>query len=147
MMMLSPLEELRDRANAEFAEYCAEVLEKSSEEILEQSYKKVILEDFLCVIENEELSDMAQQTLFEKKYPLEALYQEWLGNDYSHMDLLRDTIDDFAQHVPTVAQLETKVAQDKQMPLSVLSCAAQNKHTFAEEKPKKAQTKGARDAR
>lgn len=97
-MMLSPLEELRDRANAEFAEYCTEVLQKSPEEILEQSYKKVLLEDFLSVLEHEELSSQAQQALFAQKYPLESLYQEWLGNDYSHMDLLRETAEEFAQH-------------------------------------------------
>lgn len=97
-MMLSPLEELRDRATAEFAEYYAEVLEQSPEQILEQSYKKIILEDFLSLLEHEELSPQAQQALFAQKHPLESLYQEWLNNDYSHMHLLRDTAEEFAQH-------------------------------------------------
>jgi hypothetical protein len=31
--------------------------------------------------------------LYKLDKPLDALYQEWLHNDLSYMDLLRDTID------------------------------------------------------
>ena len=43
------------------------------------------------------MSDNEARALSNTTFPLSAIYNEWLKNDYSHMDLLRHTVSDFAQ--------------------------------------------------
>ena len=43
------------------------------------------------------MSDNEVKALSNTAFPLSAVYNEWLKNDYSHMDLLRHTVSDFAQ--------------------------------------------------
>ena len=43
------------------------------------------------------MSDNEAKALSNTAFPLSAVYNEWLKNDYSHMDLLRHTVSDFAQ--------------------------------------------------
>ena len=33
------------------------------------------------------------------EYPLSACYDEWLKNDCTYMDMLRDTVDDFSENL------------------------------------------------
>ncbi|MGN0461221.1 MAG: DUF3848 domain-containing protein [Ruminococcus sp.] len=33
------------------------------------------------------------------EYPLSACYNEWLKNDYSYMDMLQDTVDNFSKEL------------------------------------------------
>ncbi len=44
--------------------------------------------------EDIELSSSGAKALFKKKKPLDFVYNEWLSNDFSYMESLRDTIDD-----------------------------------------------------
>lgn len=96
-MKLLPAEELFDRASAEFAAFCNEITSKGSEYVLEHAYEKVIKEDFLSLLEHTPFEPQEVEALLSHKHPLEALYQEWLGNDYSHMGLLRKTAVDCTQ--------------------------------------------------
>jgi len=35
---------------------------------------------------------------------LDLIYQEWLGNDYSHMEMIEDTINDFADKLENLSK-------------------------------------------
>ena len=39
------------------------------------------------------------KVLLTLEYPLSACYDEWLINDFSYMDMLRDTVDDFSREL------------------------------------------------
>ena len=39
------------------------------------------------------------KALLKLEYPLSACYDEWLKNDYTYMDMLRDTVDDFSENL------------------------------------------------
>jgi hypothetical protein len=51
----------------------------------------------LIIFENEELTDTEVKKLLKLEHPLAECYEEWLGNDYSYMDMLRDTVADLAE--------------------------------------------------
>ena len=68
----------------------------SPEQIIESSYEKVIRDDILSIFENEDISRAQTLELLKLKEPLADCYARWLHNDYSHMDMLRDTIEEFA---------------------------------------------------
>lgn len=66
---------------------------KTPEQIIEASYEKVIKDDLLSIFEYTDFSQTEAKALYKLDKPLDALYQEWLHNDFSYMDMLRDTID------------------------------------------------------
>lgn len=49
------------------------------------------------ILESCDMSDSEAKALLKKDYPLDSLYHEWLDNDCSHMDMLRETISDCAK--------------------------------------------------
>lgn len=57
-------------------------------EILDHAYEKIIKEDFLCHLE-EGLDEWETDALLSYPQPLTALYTEWMGNDYSYLDIDR----------------------------------------------------------
>ena len=44
--------------------------------------------------------------LLKLEKPLDLIYQEWLGNDYSHMEMIEDTINDFADKLENLSKKE-----------------------------------------
>ena len=46
------------------------------------------------IFENTDFTQEEAKALFNQKYPLDSLYQEWLSNDLTYMDQLRETVDD-----------------------------------------------------
>ena len=74
-----------------------EELEKlPAHEALSRAYEKVIKEDLVCSIGEGTLTETEAKALLSLKHPLDALYSEWLHNDLSYNDVLRDTIKDRA---------------------------------------------------
>ena len=63
-------------------------------EILDHAYEKIIKEDFLCHLE-EGLDEWETDALLSYPQPLAALYTEWMGIDYSYLDI--DRIHDTAK--------------------------------------------------
>ena len=47
----------------------------------------------LSIFEYTDFPQTQAKALYKLDKPLNALYQEWLHNDMSYMDMLRDTID------------------------------------------------------
>lgn len=78
------------------------------EKIMEAAYEKIIRDDILMLLEsdNDFLDDKQVKALLKLDYPLSACYNEWLDSDYSYMDMLRDTIDDFSKDLVKEAEQE-----------------------------------------
>lgn len=97
---------LYDKMAEEQKEFVDELKGSSSEYVIEKAYELVMREDILLSIEGEDLSISQANALLKLKFPLDAIYQEWLDNDFSHMDMVRDTITDCADF--HVKQQKTK---------------------------------------
>ena len=63
---------------------------------------------------SEYLSDKQVKELLKLDYPLSACYEEWMDTDYSHMEMLRDTIDTFSQRL--VDEREAEKNKKRQEP-------------------------------
>lgn len=85
---------LYDKMKAELDKFIAELKTKSPEQIIELAYELTIKEDLLSIFENTDFSQEEAKALYSQKYPLDFLYQEWLSNDLTYMDQLRETVDD-----------------------------------------------------
>ena len=100
MVNTNDFRELLYRKAAQEQEHFIENLKSQPpEKIIEAAYKKVMRDDILILLEpeNETLSHEQAKALLKLDYPLSACYNEWLDNDCSYMDMLRDTITDFGR--------------------------------------------------
>ncbi len=88
---------LYEKAQKEFDAYKNELMQLPQEEVFNHSYETAIKQDLLCTFENEELTQNEAKALYKLKNPLDACYQEWLNNDLSNMENLRDTVDERAK--------------------------------------------------
>ena len=79
---------LYERAKAEFDARMEELAALPPKEILDHAYEKIIKEDFLCHLE-EGLDEWETDALLSYPQPLAALYTEWMGVDYSYLDIDR----------------------------------------------------------
>lgn len=85
---------LYDKMKSELDKFIAELKTKTPEQIVELAYELTIKEDLLSIFENTDFSQEEARALYSQKYPLVSLYQEWLSNDLTYMDQLRETVDD-----------------------------------------------------
>ena len=69
------------------------------EKIIQSAYEKVMRDDILMLFEDDFLDDKQIKALLRLERPLSACYDEWLKNDCSYMDMLRDTVDDFSENL------------------------------------------------
>ena len=56
-------------------------------------------DDILMLFESDFLDAKQIKELLRLEHPLSACYNEWLKNDFSYMDMLRDTVDDFSREL------------------------------------------------
>lgn len=96
-MSLDYKELLRETVQNEYDSFLAELKKMSAEEVMEHAYEKVIKDDLAVCIENGSFSQSEAKALCRKKYPLDFCYREWLDNDLSHMEMLRDTVSEAAE--------------------------------------------------
>ena len=71
----------------------------SPEIIIQSAYEKVMRDDILMLFDDDFLDTKQMKALLKLEYPLSACYDEWLKNDCSYMDMLRDTVDDFSENL------------------------------------------------
>ena len=94
---------LWEKAAKEQSDYIEHLKTLPPEQIIDRAYEKVMRDDILMTFENdymsEYLSEKQVKELLKLDCPLAACYAEWLDTDVSHMDMLRDTIDDFAKNL------------------------------------------------
>ena len=85
---------LCEKVQKEFDEYKEMLMKKTQEEVFNHSYETTIKEDMVSILESEDFTQTEAKALYKLEYPLDACYQEWLDNDMSNMENLRDTIND-----------------------------------------------------
>lgn len=86
-------EQLNHKVVNEYEAFIKKLSHLPPNKIIECSYEKVFKEDLMLALSEKELSHDEAKALLSLKYPLDALYQEWLHTDISYMDMLRDVID------------------------------------------------------
>ncbi len=85
--------EIYKRALNEYNTFIEELKDLSKEEIIEKAYEIVIKEEILLLLKVEDdFNDIELQYLENFEYPLYGIYIEWLDNDYSTIDFIRETI-------------------------------------------------------
>ncbi|MBR3996195.1 MAG: DUF3848 domain-containing protein [Clostridia bacterium] len=115
------VENLRDllyqKASKEQETYIEHLKTLPPEQIIDRSYEKVMRDDILMTFENdymsEYLSEKEVKALLKLDYPLSACYDAWMDNDCSHMEMLRDTIEDYAKRLAEEQRQEKEQAQRK----------------------------------
>ena len=83
------------------------------EKIIEASYEKVIRDDLLMTFESKDFSREQVKELLKLDNPLAECYDRWLSNDYSYMDMLEDTIDEFADKLVEQAAQQKKAKKNQ----------------------------------
>lgn len=90
---------LYEKMNKEQEDFVENLKHLPPDKIIESAYEKVMRDDILMLFEEDFLDTNQIKELLKLKHPLAACYNEWLENDYSHMDMLRDTIEDFSREL------------------------------------------------
>lgn len=107
--LISYNELLYKKASEEFNTFLSNMKKLPPDEIIEQAYEKVIKQDLLLSLEERELPQEYAYLLYKQEYPLDFLYNEWLHNDLSYNDILRDTIDDCISHLDKLREDFSKI--------------------------------------
>ena len=105
---------LYEKARAEQDKFIDNLLQKSPQEVIDAAYEKVMRDDILMIFENEEMEPKQVKALLKLKEPLADCYARWLHTDCSHMEMLRDTVEDLANDL--VKYAENKKAKKKHQP-------------------------------
>ena len=67
------------------------------ENVVLDAYELVIRQDILLTLEDtSNLSEKQIKALLKSGLVIDNCYHEWIKNDYSQMDVIRDTVSDFA---------------------------------------------------
>lgn len=88
-----------ERMESEFNTMCDQLLTSAPQEIIDNAYQIVIMQDILLVMENNDLSESQLGILSELEHPLDTLYQDWIRKDYSHMEQLRICVADYSDSI------------------------------------------------
>lgn len=88
---------LYEKMSKEQDNFIEKLKHSSPEEIISKAYEKIMRDDILMLFEDDFLDTKQMKALLKLEYPLSACYDEWLKNDCTYMDMLRDTVDDFSK--------------------------------------------------
>ena len=103
MIFMEQRNELKDllyeKMSKEQDNFIEKLKHSSPEEIISAAYEKVMRDDILMLFDDDFLDTKQTKALLKLEYPLSACYDEWLKNDYTYMDMLRDTVDDFSENL------------------------------------------------
>lgn len=83
---------LFEKCQKEYDDFIANLKTLPIEKVIDKSYEKVLKEDFLSCISELNLDENNAKALYLKKYPLDFVYEEWMDNDVTLMEDLRDTL-------------------------------------------------------
>jgi len=83
-----------DVLKAEYDGFIEKLKTFPADKIIEHSYEKVFKEEIVLLMECDsiELSPKQAKALLAEKQPLDHLYNEWLQDDSSYCDMLRDCV-------------------------------------------------------
>lgn len=83
---------LYEKLDKEYSVFYDNLKTMSAEEVIKHCYEKIFKEDLLLCIKDIDLADEQISKLLNVDNLLDHFYQEWLDNDYSYMEMLRDTV-------------------------------------------------------
>lgn len=89
-------DELYEKAAQEQEEFLVNLKSLPPEEIINHCYEKAIRDDILMSFESDYLDDEEMRMLLKCGDVLGSCYNDWLSTDYTYMDMIRDTVSDFA---------------------------------------------------
>ena len=89
---------LYDMMHAEQQNYREWLMKQQPEEILSHTYEFTVREDILVALEQVELSDNLMKALMDSPSPLQEVYEMFADKETDHMQTLRDTITETAEH-------------------------------------------------
>lgn len=92
-MFIDYVQILRSKVQKEYDDFIEKLKNIPSSDAINYAYEKVIKEDILICILNENIDNTKAKSLSFKSYPLDYCYIEWLKNDCSNMELVSETID------------------------------------------------------
>lgn len=104
-------QQLYEKLSQEYSRFIDGLKQLSPEEIIEHSYEKVFKEDILTCFECDDMPYAKAKALLSLKNPLNDLYEEWLSTDCTHMDMLRDCINDRA--ISALKELKSKSLKER----------------------------------
>ena len=80
--------------SAEYNSFIEHLKTLPPEKIIEHSYEKVFKEEIVLLVECDsiEFSPKQAKALLAEKQPLDHLYTEWMHDDSSYCDMLRDCV-------------------------------------------------------
>lgn len=88
------------KAALEFDKFIKDISWNDTEKIIDAAYEIVIKQDILTAFQTEHFSLKEAKALHTLDEPLFEIYREWLKNDCSNMQQIRDTISGFAAELP-----------------------------------------------
>jgi len=107
-------ERVYEKMSAEFKTFMESLKALPGDKAIEKhAYEKVLKEDILSFFIDDDikLSPKEAKALLSEKYPLDSLYREWLGSDYSYMDVLKDCVSDSIKDITKDWQKERNDAR------------------------------------
>lgn len=90
---------LVERMRDEYECFLIELERKSPQEIIAAAYEKVFKEDLITAIVEVPLSEKRVKGLLKTKYPLDECYNQWMREDITYMEELRDSVDKCADRL------------------------------------------------
>lgn len=106
---------LYEKMSKEQDNYIEKLKHSNPEEIISSAYEKVMRDDILMLFSGEYifLDKKQLKELLKQEYPLSACYDAWMDTDYSYMDMLRDTVDNYTNDlVKETEQAKKKKRQE-----------------------------------
>ena len=90
---------LTDKVQRELSSFREEMQQKSPQEIYEAAYQIALKNDIAECFSEADYSPQAAKALLKSPNLLNDIYGEWIETDYSHMEVLRQTIADFKDYM------------------------------------------------
>jgi len=79
------------KGKREYQQLLEEIEKLPPKEIINRAYEIVLKQDILMIFNEDDLSQKQIRGLYSLDYPLQAIYDDWLSNDFSYMEDLRYT--------------------------------------------------------
>ena len=99
---------LDDKVQDEYHTFIEKLKGLPPDKIIEHSYEKVFKEDLALTLRDKTLSQDEAKAMLSLKFPLDALYQEWMKTDVSYMDMLSDIVDNKVKSAVKEMKLQNK---------------------------------------
>jgi hypothetical protein len=107
--------QLYKKIQNELSTFKEEVLQKSPRDILDMAYPIVIKNDIAVCFENTDYPPAVAKALLKSPNLLHEIYTEWLDNDLSHMNDLKQTISDFKNYMVKTEKILNKKEKEQSL--------------------------------